>query len=117
MHELSVTESILRIVLKQIDRSSCHKIKEVGIVIGQMSSFIPDCIEYYFNFLSRGTAAEGANLKFNIIKPSILCRHCDQEMEIDDPFMTCPVCGNADTRLVSGRECYVEYIEVDDEED
>lgn len=117
MHELSLTESILNIVLKEVKHARSKKIKEIGIVIGQMSSFVPDCIEYYFGFLSKGTTAEGAKLKFNIIKPSIICRHCDQEMEINDPFMICPVCGNADTKLITGRECYVEYIEVDDEED
>lgn len=116
MHELSVTESILNIVLREAQHCKGQKIREIGIVIGQMSSFVPDCIEYYFAFLSKGTLADRARLKFNTIKPVIRCRNCDQEIEITNPFTVCPICGSANTKLISGRECYVEYIEVEDEE-
>jgi len=115
MHELSVTESLLNIVLKEARHNRCEKVIEVGITIGRLSSFIPDCIEYYFSFLSKGTIAEGAKLKFRIISPVIVCNNCDQEVKISDPFMRCPICGSSNIRLVSGRECYVEYIEVEDE--
>ncbi|RKX69910.1 hydrogenase maturation nickel metallochaperone HypA [candidate division WOR-3 bacterium] len=117
MHELAITESILEIVLKEANRNRGKRVREIGIVLGRMSSFVPECIEYYFDFLSRGTIAEGAKLKFTLISPVIVCRHCDQEIEIEDPFMVCPICGNTDTKLISGRECYVEYIEVEDETD
>jgi len=60
MHELSVTESILSIVLKHAQTNRAEKVLAINLKIGELSELVGDCIQHYFDYLSKGTIAEGA---------------------------------------------------------
>ncbi len=62
MHEMSITEEILRIVSKHAANADATNVTEIHIVIGELASFIDDSIQFYFDILSPGTVAEGAVL-------------------------------------------------------
>ena len=63
MHELSVTESILNIVLKHAQENGAEKVLTIGLKIGELSELVGECIQHYFDYLSKGTIAEGAVLE------------------------------------------------------
>ncbi len=105
MHELSVTEDILRIVTAHAQKAGAVHVTRINLVIGDLTSFIDDSIQFYFALLSPGTPAEGAELRFR-------CRKCAQAFEPEDRDWTCPACGALGGDIIAGKEFYVESIEV-----
>jgi len=116
MHELSVTEGILRIALEASQRNGSRRIIAIDLVIGALSSIVDDSVQFYFDILSRGTLAEGAALRFRRESSTATCLDCSHQFSIGAPLgVQCPSCGSVHLRVNGGRELYVESIEVEDE--
>ncbi|HSR11663.1 MAG TPA: hydrogenase maturation nickel metallochaperone HypA [Thermodesulfobacteriota bacterium] len=113
MHEAGVTESILKIALQTAEKAGAKRIGRIHIVIGDLSGFVGESIKFYFEFLSKDTAAEGAELVFRKVPARFLCQSCGREFESNDGSWICPHCGAAGAEIVSGREFSMESIEVD----
>jgi hydrogenase nickel incorporation protein HypA/HybF len=88
-------------------------VTRVELVIGEMTSFVDDSIEFCFEALSSGTIAQGADLVFRRVPVKIRCRACDTEFVPEDLDWTCPVCGAYAGDVVAGQEFFVDSIEVD----
>lgn len=112
MHELPVTEDILRIVTEHAQKANAAHVTRINLVIGELTSFIDDSIQFYFEMLSPGTPAEGATLHFQRIKTRFRCRRCAQEFTPEGRNWTCPACGALGGDVIAGKEFYVESIEV-----
>ena len=112
MHEMAITEDILRIVTQHARQAGAARITDIYLVIGDLTSFIDDSIQFYFEMLSPDTVAEGATLHFKRIKTRFRCRQCGQEFEPENRNWTCPACGALGGVVIAGKEFYVESIEV-----
>ncbi|MCU0519204.1 MAG: hydrogenase maturation nickel metallochaperone HypA [Anaerolineae bacterium] len=112
MHEMAVTEDILRIVKDHAERGGAKKVTDIHLVIGELSSFIDDSIQFYFDLLTPNTIAEGASLHFERIRIRFRCRKCGQEFEPDGQDWHCPSCQALGGDVVAGKEFYVESIEI-----
>jgi len=113
MHELAIVEGILDAALPEAKRHGASKILEIRLKIGELSGVIPECIEEYFSIAAAGTMAEGARIRVERIPVAIRCNGCGYEGETGKKRIRCPKCGGADFRLVSGREYYVDSLEVE----
>ncbi len=113
MHELSVTEDILRIANNHAAQAGATRITAIHLVIGEIASFIDDSIQFYFDILSPGTLAEGAQLVFHRIPTRFRCRACGQEFQPEGNDWRCPQCGALGGEVIAGKEFFVESIEVE----
>ena len=113
MHELAVTESILDIVCRHAEQADAERILSINLVIGELSSIVDDSVQFYFDYLSQGTLASGAELVFERLAVALHCTDCGHEWQPGTADWTCPVCGVARARIVAGREFYVDSIEVE----
>jgi hydrogenase nickel incorporation protein HypA/HybF len=113
MHELALTEKMLKLVLSEAESHQAVKIIKIKIKIGELSGIIEDCVEYYFQLAARDTLAAGAELEFIRCKAVLFCPKCRREFEKKPPDFNCPDCGNLCRLTDSGRECFVESIEVE----
>ncbi|MGC9358200.1 MAG: hydrogenase maturation nickel metallochaperone HypA [Anaerolineae bacterium] len=113
MHELPVTEDILRIVTEHAEDAGAKRVTDIHVVIGDMSSFVDDSIQFYFDALSPDTIAEGATLHFHRIAIRFRCRSCGHEFEPERLDWRCPRCENLGGEVIAGKEFYVESIEVE----
>ena len=52
MHELPITESILKIILKHVKSNNVRKVVAVHLRIGKMSDIEDEWIQRYFDYLS-----------------------------------------------------------------
>ena len=114
MHELSLSSAIVNTVVKHA------RGRQVGVVslrVGALRQVVPDTLEFYFEFVSKGTVCEGARLEQELIPARLRCAGCAGEWEIDMPIFRCPGCGGADrVEVASGNEFEVESIEVEEAE-
>jgi hydrogenase nickel incorporation protein HypA/HybF len=115
MHELSVTESILNIVLKHAQTNGADKVLTIGLKIGELSELVGECIQHYFDYLSKGTIAEGAVLDIERAPIIFECTECNNTFQVSlshTKDFTCPSCHGAKITLVSGREFYIKDITI-----
>jgi hydrogenase nickel incorporation protein HypA/HybF len=114
MHELSVTQSILDIALRHAERANAHRILGINLVIGDLTGFVDNSIQFYFDFLSKETLAQGARLNFERIAPRARCHACGAEYAPPDSRLwTCPECEALGGEVIAGREFSVASIEVE----
>jgi hydrogenase nickel incorporation protein HypA/HybF len=115
MHELPVTESILKIVLSHAEKNDVRRIMTIHLQVGKLSDLEDEWMQRYFDYVSRGTPAEGAKLVIEQTPIRLECNSCaasytvETASQIDTP---CPQCGKKDSKLISGREYYIKNMEV-----
>ena len=114
MHELPVTESILAIALESAENAGATRIRSVELAIGDLSSFVDESVQFYFDQLSRGTLAEGATLVFQRIPATCTCADCGAAQFVTPPLLpVCPACASPNIRIEGGREFQITGIDVE----
>lgn len=117
MHEYAITESILEIVQAEAARAGGGSVDEITLVVGELTTFVDSSIEFYFTEMARGTAAEGATLRFQKIEARAHCSGCGADFRPHNAFFTCPECRSAVFELKQGQELFIESIEVSKAQD
>ena len=112
MHELSVTESVLEIACRHAEKANAKKVTDIYLVIGKLSSIVDDSVQFYWDFISKGTLCEEATLHFKRLPAELICLDCNHQYTLEDELTPCPQCGSARIRVVSGDEFNLESIEV-----
>ncbi|HEY49157.1 MAG TPA: hydrogenase maturation nickel metallochaperone HypA [Dehalococcoidia bacterium] len=113
MHELSITQSMLGIVLEQTEKAGARKVNRINLVIGEMCGYVEECVQFYFDFLAKGTPAEKAVLSFKMVPPEARCRECGTTFQPGEFNWSCTGCGSVNIEITAGKELFVESIEVD----
>lgn len=114
MHELAVTENIIRICCDEVKRHNVQRVLEVRLEIGELKGLVPNCIQYYFDIASKGTPAEGAKIIINKIPITMKCKKCGNEKEVTPCInYTCENCGSGDFSMVKGNEFLIQSLEVE----
>jgi len=115
MHEMPITESILNIVLKHAVMNKASKVMAIHLQIGKLSDLEDEWMQRYFDYLSKGSIAEGAKLKIERTPIVVRCDGCAASYEAQVAQignLSCPSCGEKKGTLVSGREYYIKSMEV-----
>lgn len=115
MHELPVTESILNIVLKHAENNDAKKIVTIYLDVGELSDLEDEWMQKYFEYLSKGTLAEGAQLSIERIPITMQCAACSQVFRVEKSDLgtiRCPKCNEEKCTITSGREYYIKNMEV-----
>jgi hydrogenase nickel incorporation protein HypA/HybF len=115
MHELPVTESILKVILKHAEKNHANKVVRIHLRIGEMSDIADEWLQRYFEYISKGTLAEGASIKVERSPVIFRCDTCGETFQVkirEVKQVVCPKCGGDKAEFVSGREYYIKEIEV-----
>jgi hydrogenase nickel incorporation protein HypA/HybF len=115
MHELPITESILKIVLKHAEANKVRRVIAIHLKIGKLSDLEDEWIQRYFDYLSKDTLAQGAKLKIERLPIVLQCTSCSTSYEAEAVKLgdiVCPNCGQKDSTLLSGREYFIKDMEV-----
>ncbi len=113
MHELAVTQHILKIALQHAATHEVKRIETINLVIGQMASIIDECVQFYWDIISQDTLAQGAILHFERIPARLQCEMCHRSYLLNDSELTCPYCGGGAVTFIAGDDFYVDSIEVE----
>lgn len=104
MHELSLINSLLKIVDDYAAAEGFNKVNSLKLSFGRLSCLDRQSLEFAFSVQSIGTKAEGATLDFEILPARILCLNCDRESTMDGTWDHCPGCQSPDVILTGGTE-------------
>jgi hydrogenase nickel incorporation protein HypA/HybF len=113
MHEYAMTESMFTLALEKAGEANARRINRINMVLGELSGIDDTCVSFYFDFMRKDTIASGAELSFVKVPLKLHCRNCRKDFLPEKNVWTCPDCRKADVDIISGRECYMESIEVD----
>ena len=64
MHELAVTEQILKLACAHGEEAKADAVTRVKLAIGRKSGYALEPIQFYFGMMAEGTLCEGAELEF-----------------------------------------------------
>ena len=64
MHELSITQSIIRLVSSEAKKQGVEKCLGITIAVGKFSGIVPECVSEFFPLAAKDTVAEQAKLTF-----------------------------------------------------
>ena len=115
MHELAITEGILKVVLRHAATSGAERVVSVSLRIGELSDLADEWLQRYFDYLSRDTIAAGATIRVERIPVVFRCEECENTFPVklkETKEIVCPACSRKNAVLVSGREFVVQQIEV-----
>ena len=100
-------------MLEKANAAQAGKVSKINLVIGELSGIVDECVEFYFDFLSKDTIAAQASLSFHHPPTRLRCGNCATVFSPDNLNWACPNCQKPKIEIISGRECYVESIEVE----
>ena len=116
MHELSIAQSIVDIVLQHLPKGEGVSVRSVRLRLGAMAGVVPDSLEFCFGAITEGTPLEGAALEIEHIPLTAHCDDCGRNGDIEPTLFACSSCGSTSLTVLSGREMQVRDIEVEENE-
>jgi hydrogenase nickel incorporation protein HypA/HybF len=113
VHELALSRAIVATVDKH---AAGRRVSLVTLRVGRLRQVVPGTLEFYFEFVARGSVCEGARLELELVEARLHCNPCGAEWSIDRPAFRCPRCADGDVSVIGGSEFQVESIEVEEAE-
>jgi len=114
MHEMSLVQNIIDIVVQEMDKHGVEKLKAINLAVGRMSAVVPEQLTMCFEILTTDHQLAGAELHIRMVPVTYQCRNCDKEFTSEGITFKCPYCEGQDPEITFGRELKVESIEVMD---
>jgi hydrogenase nickel incorporation protein HypA/HybF len=111
MHELSIAQSVIDSVLREMAVRRLPSIKKIVLRIGPWSGVMPDSVQFSFDILRTDTPLCNAQL---IIQETFLqahCRACRHDFEIKEITFACPQCESDQIEIHGGDELDIAYLE------
>jgi hydrogenase nickel incorporation protein HypA/HybF len=116
VHELSIAQSLLDIVVQEAKRHGVERVIRVGVKVGTFSAVVPSALTFSFDLIKEDTVASQAELAIEEVPLMGRCQDCGQVLEnLDSPIADCPNCGSKKIELTQGRELTIAFIETDEE--
>lgn len=119
MHELSICEVLITTILTEMDRIKPppRRLLKVRVVLGELRQVVPECLQFAYEELSKGTPAEGSTLEIVHRPVTARCRQCGWEGEIKDKLFLCGRCEAANVEVLTGKELYLDSLEIDQDDE
>ena len=113
MHELLATQAILDKALVKASEEKADRITDLHLVVGDLSSYVDDSVQFYWDEISKGTVAEGARLHFRHVAAELQCMACFTHYLPAETEIRCPSCGSSGAKILAGEEFYLESLDVE----
>ncbi|WP_211310901.1 hydrogenase maturation nickel metallochaperone HypA [Halomonas denitrificans] len=112
VHELSLCRSLIRQAARVAAEHGAPRIRRLCVRIGPLSGVEVALMREAFPLASRDTPAEGARLEIATAPVRVHCPRCAQETEARVNDLTCPRCGDWQTRLTGGDELLLVSVDL-----
>ena len=113
MHEVSIIQSVIKIVSEKANENNLTKVNKVSLKIGELSGVMAECLHFAFEICIIDTILEGSTLEIEKVGARAECSDCKCKFPIDHFNKLCPICNKFCLSIISGYELYVNTIEGD----
>ncbi len=113
MHELAVTENILKIALEYAEQNQAKRVTDLYLVIGKLSSIIDDSVQFYWDMVTENTLCADSKLHFERVPAQLSCNDCGVEYTLSSDLTPCPNCQSLNVKVVSGDQFLLDSIEIE----
>lgn len=117
MHELSLVAGLFEVLEAKAREAGAARVTSVTLRVGEMSGAVPDLLSSAFEVYKKGTIAERASLKIDLVPVRPRCRSCGGTSWREEAGFICAACGSRDLEVVEGRELMLERLEVEVDDD
>ena len=121
MHEFSFAYNIFKIAEATALKYNANKISQVYLEIGELTLIVPELLKRSFEMATKGSIAEGAELKIEILPGKIKCRDCSKVSTVtlsEESYLTglqlfqCRYCQSKNTEIIEGKKANVKNIKI-----
>jgi hydrogenase nickel incorporation protein HypA/HybF len=113
MHEMSIAQSVLDIVLQESRNHKVDRVLSVALKVGDLSAVETESLRFCFELVCKGTVVEGARLDIERVQVTCRCRDCGSDFTVKQLIFSCPSCGGTGVEMLSGRELSVDSFEAE----
>ena len=110
MHEFGVMTQLLEAVEAKAHEMGSRPVLAINLLIGDRASIVDDSLLYYFDMLTPGTLAEGAELNVRRVPSRFYCATCDEKYVASGADFRCPTCEQVGIVTAEGSELLIESI-------
>jgi hydrogenase nickel incorporation protein HypA/HybF len=114
MHELALASSLFKIMETTAAQNGGGRIEAATLRLGAMTHIEPETLSFAFDVVTRGTCAEGCQLRFERVPLTVTCPSCRFAGEIAPDAGACPQCGGVGLTVTGGREIELDSIELEE---
>ncbi len=115
MHEVSIAQGILDIIIENSERHGFRKVNSVTLRIGRASGIVVDALRFAFEIVKKDTIASEAELLIEEIPVGGVCLNCNNSFTTEDNYiLECPHCGGISFKITKGRELDIIELDVED---
>ncbi len=113
MHEVSLCQSVLKIIEQQAAEKNYSRVKTVFLEVGRLAAVEPEALYFGFDVVMKDSIADGARLEIIDVPGQAFCSQCNNRVEVKQRFDACPKCGAAAMLIEKGGELRVKELEVE----
>lgn len=113
MHELSICESIVRVIEQQAVAQSFKKVNMVRLEIGPLAGVELEALKFSFDVVTKGGIAQDARLEVIELPVDAWCMVCAEKVVVKERFDACPKCESYQVQITGGDELRIKEMEVD----
>jgi hydrogenase nickel insertion protein HypA len=114
MHELGIAKTLIKAIKAESDKRPNTRITVVGLRLGELSGVGADELKFGIESLVKGTDLETLEIRIELAPRKHRCTDCGEVFEVAGDDTTCRGCGSTQTRIVSGDEIEISYLEVEE---
>ncbi len=111
MHELSLAEGVLQIVVAEAARQGLARVTRVRLEIGALAGVEQEALRFAFDVVMAGSIADTAQLEMTVAPASGRCPACKQIVAVAERYDACPKCGAYGVEITEGTQMRVLEIE------
>lgn len=117
MHELSIADSIVTTVLREIETRNLPPVNKIVVRVGTLSGVVPEALQFNFEVVSNDTPLAKTRLEIEEVTVQGKCHLCDYEFAVENNSFICPQCKSGQIEVIRGMELDIAYLEVEDNRD
>jgi hydrogenase nickel incorporation protein HypA/HybF len=114
LHEFSIAEDMIRLIERTL--GSRKELLTVTLTVGPLSGISPESLRFCFSEVASQHGFGSPELVVTCVLATIRCRSCGLEYKTSDFQGGCPSCSSAEMDILSGRECTLESVEIEEDD-